>query len=158
LPSTENGKLLSDLDGKPMPPSRPVPSDESSDEDSSPNARPDVIDLCEHLADRIEANGSRRPRIGKRWHTAARLLLDVDGRTPGQVRAAIDWCQDDPFWRANILSMPKLRERYDQLRLAAQRQQTPARPGDRQIEHLRDAYEWAQQEDAAHTPPAIGAV
>ena len=83
--------------------------------------RPEVEDLCRHLADRIEANGCKRPTITKKWRQAARLMLDTDGRTPDNIRAAIDWCQDDEFWRANILSMPKLRQRYDQLSLAARR-------------------------------------
>lgn len=83
------------------------------------NVRDDVQRLCTHLADRIEANGSKRPAVSNRWHDAARLMLDRDGRAEHQVRAAIDWCQDSEFWRSNILSMPKLREKYDQLRLQA---------------------------------------
>ncbi|MDX3214543.1 hypothetical protein PV318_03155 [Streptomyces sp. ME02-6991-2B] len=83
--------------------------------------RDDVERLCTHLADRIEANGSKRPTIGQTWRTAARLLLDRDGRTEDQVHAAIDWCQADPFWRSNVLSMPTLRKQYDRLRLAAAR-------------------------------------
>lgn len=85
--------------------------------------RPDVEHLCEHLAARIEANGSKRPGITSKWRDAARLMLDKDGRTEQQVKTAIDWCQDHEFWRSNILSMPKLREKYDQLRLQATRQQ-----------------------------------
>ncbi|MFF0823029.1 helix-turn-helix domain-containing protein [Micromonospora haikouensis] len=91
--------------------------------------RLDVDRVCRHLADRIEANGSKRPPIGKTWRDAARLLIDRDGRTVEQIIRCIDWCQDDPFWRANVLSMPKLREKYDQLRLAAQRD--AARPASR---------------------------
>lgn len=83
--------------------------------------RPDVDRLCQHLADRIAANGSRRPAIGKAWLDAARLMLDLDQRTEAQVHAAIDWCQADEFWRANVLSMAALRKQYDRLRLAAQR-------------------------------------
>ena len=83
--------------------------------------RPEITRLCAHLADRIEANGSKRPTITKGWHDAARLMLDRDNRTEDQVRAAIDWCQNDEFWRANVLSMPKLRDQYEQLRLQAQR-------------------------------------
>ena len=83
--------------------------------------RIDVEHICRHLADRIEANGSNRPTITKKWREAARLLIDKDGRTVEQITRAIDWCQNDTFWRSNILSMPKLREKYDQLRLAAQR-------------------------------------
>lgn len=83
--------------------------------------RADVERLCQHLADAITSNGSKRPTITKSWRDAARLLLDKDGRTEQQAHDAIAWCQRDEFWRANILSMPKLREKYDQLRLAATR-------------------------------------
>ena len=112
-----------------MPPARTRPEKISPDGDISsalalrPDDRPDVERVCRHLADRIEANGSRRPAIGKGWHDAARLLIDRDQITEAQIHAAIDWCQADDFWRSNILSMPKLREKYDQLRLAATRPQ-----------------------------------
>ena len=81
--------------------------------------RDDVREVCEHLADRIAEDGSKRPTIGKGWLDAARLLLDKDGRDVAEVHAAIDWCQNHHFWRANILSMPKLREKFDQLRKQA---------------------------------------
>ncbi|AVH58409.1 MULTISPECIES: hypothetical protein [Streptomyces] len=90
------------------------------DTDPTPE-REDVEQLCTHLADRIEANGSKRPTITKAWRNAARLMLDKDGRTPQQVHAAIDWCQDSEFWRSNVMSMPKLRDKYDTLRLQATR-------------------------------------
>lgn len=95
----------------------------SSSENESPTAdlRPDVELICTTLADRIEANGSNRPRITKAWRQSARLMLDNDGRSVEKVLKAIDWCQGDEFWRVNILSMPKLRDKYEQLRLAAAR-------------------------------------
>ena len=83
--------------------------------------REDVERICDHLARRIEANGAKRPTVTTKWHDSARLLIDRDGRTEQQVHAAIEWCQADEFWRANILSLPKLREKFDQLRLQAQR-------------------------------------
>ncbi|MDR1264352.1 MAG: hypothetical protein LBK42_01995 [Propionibacteriaceae bacterium] len=97
---------------------------------ATPDTGPDerAARLCDRLADRIEANGSKRPNITRRWLEAARLLLDADGKTEAQVNAAIDWCQRDDFWRANVLSMPKLREKYDQLRLAAARASPAAKP------------------------------
>lgn len=91
----------------------------SKTKSTSEKPRPDVDRLCEHLADRVTANGSRRPAVGKRWKDAARLLLDADGRTEEQVHACIDWCQQDNFWHRHILSMEKLREKYDRLRLDA---------------------------------------
>lgn len=90
-----------------------------SDDESS--ADPNVIRLCDYLADRIAANGSKRPTVTKRWHDSARLLLTRDGRTLEQARWLIDWCQTDDFWRGNVLSMPKFREKFDQMRLQAQR-------------------------------------
>jgi len=102
-------------------PTRPDPTiKEHHVGDESP-PRDDIERICNHLADRIEANGSKRPTITKRWRDAARLMLDKDGRTEEQIHRAIDWCQDDEFWRANILSLPKLRDKFDQLRLQATR-------------------------------------
>jgi hypothetical protein len=82
--------------------------------------RSDVERVCTHLADRIVDNGSKRPTITKAWRNAARLMIDRDGRTEQQIHTCIDWCQGDEFWRRNVMSMPKLREQYDRLRLAAQ--------------------------------------
>lgn len=121
--------------GSPTPAPTPAPTSsnqqtsEKSDADApdAPNGtlalvdRLDVARICDHLADRIEANGSKRPTIGKGWQDAARLMLDRDQRPEADIHAAIDWCQDHEFWRGNILSLPKLREKYDQLRLQAQR-------------------------------------
>lgn len=98
------------------------------------NVRDDVASLCSHLADRIEANGSKRPAIGKTWHDSARLLLDADKRPPQEAHQLIDWCQDSTFWRPNVLSMTKFREKYDTLRLQASKDQ-PTRD---QYAHLRN--------------------
>ena len=84
--------------------------------------RDDVEQICTHLAARIAADGSKPPTITNEWRRQARLLLDED-RTPrltvDKVIALINWCQDSAFWRANIRSMPKFREKYDTLRLQA---------------------------------------
>lgn len=88
---------------------------------SDATTRPEIEALCDYLAQHVEANGSKRPAITKGWRDAARLMLDKDHRTVDQIRAAIEWCQADEFWRGNVLSMPKLREKFDQMRLQAQR-------------------------------------
>ena len=104
-------------------------SSELAPRDSDPpTGRPEIERICTHLAERIQANGSKRPAIGKKWRDAARLMLDNDGRTEQQIHAAIDWCQQDEFWRRNILSMPKLRDQYDRLRLQAESQHRRAGP------------------------------
>lgn len=85
--------------------------------------RIDVEQACTLLADLVEANGSKRPAINQRWRDAARRMIDLDGIALEDVLGAIRWSQNNEFWRANILSMPKLREKYQQLRLQANRGQ-----------------------------------
>jgi hypothetical protein len=91
----------------------------SSSEANDQPPRADVEQLCTHLADKIEVNGSKRPTITKAWRDEARRLLDIDARPLDKALALIDWCQNDTFWRSNVQSMPKFRKQYDQLRLKA---------------------------------------
>jgi hypothetical protein len=91
--------------------------------------RPDVERLCTYLADKIEGNGSLRPTVTAAWRKECRLMLDKDKRTEEQVRWLINWCQNDTFWRGNVMSMPKFRQQFDQMRIkaVAQREkQTPS--------------------------------
>lgn len=81
--------------------------------------RDDVDQLCGRLADWIVTNGSKPPTVGETWKREARLLLDVDDRDLAKALALIDWCQQNPFWRKNILSVSKFREQYDRLRMDA---------------------------------------
>lgn len=107
---------------------RPDPISNSSKEELPPPPRPDVLEICNHLADAIEANGNKRPTVTKDWLAEGRRLLDLDKRSIDQVTKAIDWCQGDSFWRGNVMSMPKLRQKFDQLRQAAIHQQQTRKP------------------------------
>ncbi|WP_433568110.1 hypothetical protein ACQP1O_42920 (plasmid) [Nocardia sp. CA-151230] len=89
--------------------------------------REDVEALCARLRDRIAANGSKAT-VTDKWRTEARLMLDRDGREFDKAMRLIEWCQDDSFWRGNILSMPKFRAQYDQLRLKANETRSRAAP------------------------------
>ena len=84
-----------------------------------PNFSDDVVRLCDLLADLIEENGSTRPSVTSRWLKDMDLIVRRDGKDPEAVEKAIRWSQGDDFWHRNILSPGKLRDRYDQLRLAA---------------------------------------
>jgi len=83
----------------------------------------DVINACNLLADLIEQNGSKRPDVTDNWLRDMERLHRIDGRSWEQITAAINWVQNDSFWRANVMSPSKLRAQYDQLRLKAQAQQ-----------------------------------
>jgi hypothetical protein len=103
----------------PFPDPHPHPVTPAADAAGGDPLREDVERLCVQLADRIEGNGSKRPAITQRWRDSARLMLDNDKYTEQQIRTAIDWCQGSEFWRRNVMSMPKLREQYERLRLEA---------------------------------------
>ncbi|TDD97588.1 hypothetical protein [Actinomadura rubrisoli] len=107
------------------------PDDDSDEDEEQDDQRDDVERVCRHLADRVQGNGSKRPRVSKTWRREARLLMDSDGRTEEQVHRAIDWCQDSKFWRRNVMSMPKLRAQYDRMRLEAEEQRDRASPDQR---------------------------
>jgi len=135
-------------------PSRPVLKEEVPSGTAVAAPRDDVDRICLYLADRVEANGSKRPEINKTARQSARLMLDVDKRTEAQIVWLIDWCQGDDFWRGNVLSVSGLRSKFDQLRLASQR---TTRPPDRQADLLRSEMVKAQAADALTQRLEIGA-
>ena len=123
---------------RPSPPTRPDPPRPDPKEPSSakPPAvaeppREDVEALCTRLRDHIAGNTSKTPNITAKWRTEARLLLDRDDIPFDEAVRVLDWCQLDQFWKSNILSMPKFREKFSALQIKAHQQsnvsQFPAR-------------------------------
>lgn len=66
------------------------------------------------------------PESFESWGKEADLMLTRDNRTMAEVEAVLDFSQHDHFWRCNILSMKKLREKFDQLFLHMQEKKTHA--------------------------------
>lgn len=130
----------------PIPPEpEPDPTTTSNEVVGASEPRVDVVRLCEYLADAVAENGSKRPVISKSWHDEARRMLDIDGRTEAEVIKAIDWCQRGEsdramFWRPNVMSMTKLRAKFDQMRLQAM--QESRKPQAQQ--HQGRASQWLQ--------------
>lgn len=58
---------------------------------------------------------SKRREAAARWADSMRLLHEVDKHTWEEITWLIDWCQADNFWRGNILSGEKFREKWDRL-------------------------------------------
>lgn len=99
--------------------------DDAAATDPTPIAerRPDVDAVCDAMAASVQRRTGRTPRVTAAWRTQARLMIDRDGRTVEEITRIIDWVDGNDFWRANILSLPKLRQKFDTLRLQAQRPQ-----------------------------------
>ena len=85
--------------------------------------RPDVDAVCDAMAASVQRRTGRAPRVTAAWRTQARLMIDRDGRSVEEITRVIDWAEGNDFWRANVLSVPKLRQKFDTLRLQAQRPQ-----------------------------------
>ena len=87
------------------------------------------IRLTQLLIDKMTENNPnssilRRltPKRQEIWIDECRKLREIDKRTPEQIEQIIIFSQDDSFWKGNILSMPKLREKFDQLWLKAKKE------------------------------------
>ena len=53
----------------------------------------------------------------QRWAKDFDLMIRRDKIDADDIAEVIDWCQNDSFWRSNILSGKKVREKYKQLRM-----------------------------------------
>ena len=84
---------------------------------------PEALRLSELLADLILDNnpgnsglsGTKRATTITRWSTDIEKINRLDGQSWADIEAVIGWCQGDSFWRGNILTGSKLREKFDQL-------------------------------------------
>jgi len=58
--------------------------------------------------------GFKKPDFQK-WAVHIEKLIRIDKRDPETIGTVIDWCQSDQFWKGNILSTSKLRDKFPQL-------------------------------------------
>jgi hypothetical protein len=77
-----------------------------------------VLKLCYTLRDlMLENDPKAKPKpssVG--WMDAAEKLMRIDERHFEECMAVLEWSQRDEFWKGNVLSMPKFREKYPTLR------------------------------------------
>lgn len=63
----------------------------------------------------LASNPGHKPPSFAAWADDVRLMRERDRRAHREICELFAWAQDDSFWRANILSPGKLREKWDQL-------------------------------------------
>lgn len=51
----------------------------------------------------------------QKWSAEVDKMLRIDKRSVGEIETLIMWVSQDSFWKANVLSTAKLREKFDQL-------------------------------------------
>ena len=105
-----------------------APSEPAAPLHDEPKAEPELIRddverVCSILSDRIRANGVRKAagNVTKAWRDSARLMLDRDNISEDEIIRVIEWCQNDEFWKPNIQSFPKFREKFDTLNMQSKR-------------------------------------
>lgn len=83
----------------------------------------DVIILTGLLVDRIKANNpnAKVSDINK-WRDSIRLMIDSDNYSYEQILKMIEFSQSDEFWKSNILSSKKLREKAGTLVIQMRRE------------------------------------
>jgi predicted phage replisome organizer len=109
---------------------------EPSEESDKPKKKTKVYEedsvemmLSKYLFELMRRNNpeAKEPNF-QSWSNEIRKMINLDQRKPEQIKNMITWCQKDSFWKGNILSTKKLREKYDQLKVRAleewERQQT----------------------------------
>ena len=60
--------------------------------------------------------GHKEPYLQK-WASHIGRMIRLDNRDIDDIEAVIKWSQADGFWKTNILSTQKLREKFDQLKM-----------------------------------------
>lgn len=79
---------------------------------------PDGAGLAKLLRRRITENNPKAKITDaqeRNWALEADRMMRCDGRMAVEIREVIELAQNDSFWRNNILSMAKLREKFAQL-------------------------------------------
>lgn len=83
----------------------------------------DTVDLTNHLISWIQSNNpsAKIPTSLEKWNDEMERIERLDKYEYMQIRSVIDWCQQDSFWKSNVLSVPKLREKMGTLIMQMQR-------------------------------------
>lgn len=81
-----------------------------------PQCTPEDIEAAKWMFERIKvvAPSAKEPNL-ESWGKEFRLMREQDGRTHRQILELFRWANADSFWRANILSPSKLREKWTEL-------------------------------------------
>lgn len=82
----------------------------------------EVNQLTDLLVEKIKENNpkAQTPNFNQ-WRDSIRLMIENDKYEFEQIRKMIEYCQSDDFWKSNILSAKKLREKAGTLVLQMDR-------------------------------------
>lgn len=110
--------------------------------------------LANRLYQKILENNPehKKPNLQK-WANDVRLMMERDKRTEEQIAYLIDWVQADSFWKTVVLSISKLREKYDQLVIRIKEEQRIKQPQlSKSHQSMKDWLEEGEDEQTRDRP------
>lgn len=106
-------EIKKDKENNPLPPKGDVRS-----------ASAEASELAEFLKTSIESYlPGFIPKNLSSWAHDFDKMIKLDKRDPSAIKRLIEWIKGNEFWKANILSVKKLREKFDQITLKMQSEQ-----------------------------------
>ena len=90
----------------------------NSKKDKKFDEKSDPYLLAKFLENNIANNNPKFPKNEnqrQRWAKDIDKMIRIDKLEPNDIAKVINWCQKDSFWRSNILSGKKLRDKFQQL-------------------------------------------
>jgi predicted phage replisome organizer len=86
-----------------------------------------AIKLASKLRDLILSNNPKglTPKDLTTWAKDIDRMIKIDKRTEAGIISVMEFSQHDSFWKTNILSAGKLREKFDQLYLKSKNEKPP---------------------------------
>jgi hypothetical protein len=112
----------------PTPISNIPPKSANADGGNPLDGTPAML-LAQELRDAILTRDptTKVPSDLRRWAIEADRMVRLDERDPSEASSLIEWCQCDPFWSSNILSMSAFRKQYDKLKRQSQNKRNNGR-------------------------------
>lgn len=72
------------------------------------------------------------------WADDFRKLIEIDGMNKRLAKDVMDWVTQDSFWKTNILSAKKLREKFGELAIKMNASQSSKKPSPQKPKDIRD--------------------
>ncbi len=114
-----------------------------------PQLDPKAIEVSQLLSDLIYENFPERTAPTEaqltKWAEEAERIHRIDDHPWDQIVDLLRWSQGDEFWKANILSMRKFRDKWTTL--LAHSQRAPQSKGDQMGAKMRAAMAWVPPEE-----------
>jgi hypothetical protein len=124
-------EMRGEFHDSPSPSPSPSPSQEQVIPLSSNKFADDSIELSlssELYNLMLENNPNAKKPILQTWAKSVDLMIRRDKRSVEDIKRVMKWSQKDEFWRKNILSTEKLREKFDQLTMGMKSASKPKTP------------------------------